>query len=65
MSVIIGRCEHGKVVAAATEEASYDTLTEMACSYALERVETASFDGTCDPCQVRYLANMKLLGLAP
>jgi len=63
--VIIGRCEHGKVVCAAIESAaSRETLEDMACTYALERVDVASFDGECVPCRARYVANMTLLGLS-
>ena len=61
MSMIIGFCEHGKLVAAAVEDASTETLEEMALCYRLERCEDAKFDGDCVPCIERYRANMKLL----
>lgn len=66
MSVIIGRCQHGKIVSAAVEDmSSEESLTDMAASYTLERVPSASLGGQCDPCRERYLANMQLLGLKP
>jgi hypothetical protein len=61
--VIIGRCEHGKIVSAAIDGGvSRETLEDMACSYTLERADEATFDGECSPCRTRYVANMKLLG---
>lgn len=63
MSVIIGRCRHGVIVAAAKEElTSRAELESMAASYKLERVEDIiPLGGTCGPCLAQYNANLELL----
>jgi hypothetical protein len=49
--MIVGKCPHGIVVAAAIEElTSHDELETMAAAYKLERVDMAALDGLCPIC---------------
>ena len=62
MSWIIGKCEHGVIQVALSEElAARSELDDMAACFTLERAETVSFGGTCPICEARYKANQALL----
>lgn len=62
MTIIIGRCEHGLVVAAAVKgRVSQDFLDRMAGSYSLEHQHDSVTIKRCIPCAERVDRNRKLL----
>jgi hypothetical protein len=62
MTIIIGRCEHGLVVAAAVEgRVSQGFLDKMTGSYSLERQHEPVTMQHCLPCAERVDRNHKLL----
>ena len=63
--IIVGRCEHGLVVAAAVEgRVSPDFLIQMSTSYSLERQPEPVTMEHCARCAERVQSNLKLIRMA-